>query len=80
MDGQDEEEIVGWKILSLQATSQGQDLNRIDLIMTSHENYLPVEAVEQLHGSDVADPVLVGDVSRCVAGLLVTQECWLLTL
>ena len=48
--------------------------------MTSHENYLPVEAVEQLHGSDVADPVLVGDVSRCVAGLLVTQECWLLTL
>lgn len=48
--------------------------------MTSHENYLPVETVEQLHGSDVADPVLVGDVSRCVAGLLVTQECWLLTL
>ena len=33
LDGQDEEEIVGWKILSLQATSHGQDLNRIDLIM-----------------------------------------------
>ena len=62
-----------------------KDRTLIELIlscnhMTSHENYLPVEAVEQLHGSDVADPVLVGDVSRCVAGLLVTQECWLLTL
>ena len=36
----------------------------------------PLQSVKELHGLHVADPVLVGDVSRGVAGHLV-EEAWL---